>query len=121
MTWRRLLNTAVLLCRKRQAKTEEQCVADLPIKRLKTRSPPFYHTSCDCFGPYHVKTSTNKKSKIFLHLLKHRSSPLRNGTYYSTMDFLQTLQRFFSLHGQPSLRMSDNVSQFVGAELKAND
>ena len=97
-------------------------MADLPIKRLKTHSPPFYHTSCDCFSPYYFKTSTNKKSKIygvFFTCLNTRAVHLEMALDCSTMEFLQTLQRFFSLRGQPSLMMSDNGSQLVGAELKA--
>ena len=35
---------------------------------------------------------------------------------YSTMEFLQTLRQFFSIRLQPSLMISDNGSQFVGAE-----
>jgi len=35
---------------------------------------------------------------------------------YSTMEFLQTLRRFFAIRGQPALIMSDNGSQLVGAE-----
>jgi hypothetical protein len=35
---------------------------------------------------------------------------------YSTMEFLQTLRRFFAIRGQPALLMSDNGSQLVGAE-----
>ena len=32
------------------------------------------------------------------------------------MEFLQVLRRFFSIRGQPAEMMSDNVTQFVGAE-----
>ena len=35
---------------------------------------------------------------------------------YSTMEFLQTLRRFFAIRGQPTLMMSDNGTQLVGAE-----
>ena len=35
---------------------------------------------------------------------------------YSTMEFMQTLRRFFAIRGQPVLMMSDNGSQLVGAE-----
>ena len=35
---------------------------------------------------------------------------------YSTMEFMQTLRRFFAIRGRPALMMSDNGSQLVGAE-----
>ena len=35
---------------------------------------------------------------------------------YSTVEFMQTLRRFFAIRGQPALMMSDNGSQLVGAE-----
>ena len=34
----------------------------------------------------------------------------------SRMEFLQVLHRFFSIRGQPAIMMSDNGTQFVGAE-----
>ena len=34
----------------------------------------------------------------------------------STMEFLQVLRRFFAIRGQPAVMISDNSSQFVGAE-----
>ena len=40
---------------------------------------------------------------------------------YSTMEFLQTLRRFFAIRGQPALLMSDNGSQLVGAERKLKE
>ena len=35
---------------------------------------------------------------------------------YSTVEFMQTLRRFFANRGQPALMMSDNGSQLLGAE-----
>ena len=34
----------------------------------------------------------------------------------STMEFLQVLRRFLAIRGRPAVIMSDNGSQFVGAE-----
>ena len=34
----------------------------------------------------------------------------------STIEFIQVLQRFFSIRGQPSVIISDNGTQFVGAK-----
>ena len=35
---------------------------------------------------------------------------------YSTIEFLQTLRRFFAIRGQPTLMTSDDGTQLVGAE-----
>ena len=35
---------------------------------------------------------------------------------YSTVEFMQTLRRFFAIRGQPALMMSDNGSQLLSAE-----
>ena len=40
---------------------------------------------------------------------------------YSTVEFMQTLRRFFAIRGQPALMMSDNGSQLVGAEHKLRE
>ena len=42
-------------CRQMEAKVESQVMADLPKCRLAPFTPPFYHTSCDYFGPFSVK------------------------------------------------------------------
>ena len=34
----------------------------------------------------------------------------------TTMDFLQVLRRFLTIRGRPAVIMSDDGSQFVGAE-----
>ncbi|XP_073240185.1 uncharacterized protein [Porites lutea] len=40
---------------------------------------------------------------------------------YSTVEFMQTLRRFFAIRGQPALMMSDNGSQLVGTEHKLRE
>ena len=40
---------------------------------------------------------------------------------YSTVEFMQTLRRFFAIRGQPELMMSDNGSQLAGAERELID
>ena len=100
-------------------KTETQLMADLPALRLAPCTPPFYHTACDYFGPYTVKIGRSKTAKHCGDLftcLNTRAVPLEMAVDCSTMAFLQVLRRFCAIRGQPSLIMTDNGTQFVGAE-----
>ena len=102
-----------LLCREMQAMNESQVMAELPGCRLA----PF--TPCDYFGPYHVKVSRNKTTKyygVILTCLNTRAVHLELAVDRSTTEFTQVLQRFVSVRGQPSLMISNNRSQFIGAE-----
>ena len=115
----KLIRLRCVVCRKLDAKVEEQYMANLPRIRLQPLMPPFYHTACDYFGPYHLKISRNKRAKyygVIFTCLITRAVHLELTVDYSTMEFLQTLRRFFSIRGYPALLMSDNGSQLVGAE-----
>ena len=106
-------------CRELEAKAETQFMANLPRSRLEPFTPPFYYTACDYFGPYKVKISRNKTAKhygVIFTCLNTRAVHLEVAVDYSTMEFIQTLRRFFAIRGQPALMLSDNGSQLVGAE-----
>ena len=108
-----------VFCREMQAMAESQVMAELPECRLAPFTPPFYYTSCDYFGPYHVKVGRNKTTKyyaVILICLNTRAVHLELAVDSSTMEFVEVLQRFVSVRGQPSLMVSDNGSQFIGAE-----
>ena len=99
--------------------TESQVMADLPECRLAPFTPPFYYKSCDYFGSCHVKVDRNKTAKyygVIFTCLNTRAVHLELAVDYSTMEFIQVLRRFFAVRGQPSLIISDNGTQFVGAE-----
>ena len=53
-----------VFCRELAHKAEEQQVACLPSSRVTPQTPPFYYTACDYFGPYNVKTGSNKTAKF---------------------------------------------------------
>ncbi|XP_028419078.1 uncharacterized protein LOC114544721 [Dendronephthya gigantea] len=96
-----------------------QYMADLPQLRLAPNTPPFHHTACDYFGPLIVKIGRNKTTKhygVVFTCLNTRAVHLELAVDCSTMEFLQVLRRFFSIRGQPAVIMSDNGTQFVGAE-----
>ena len=47
---------------------------------------------------------------------KHKSCPFGNGSGPFNNGVLQVLGRFFAIRGRPAVILSDNGSQFVGAE-----
>ncbi|XP_068742081.1 uncharacterized protein [Montipora capricornis] len=106
-------------CRRIAHKNETQLMADLPALRLAPYTPPFYYTACDYFGPYSVKVGRNKTAKhygVVFTCLNTRAVHVEMAVDCSTMEFLQVLRRFFAIRGQPAVMISDNGSQFVGAE-----
>ena len=94
-------------------------MANLPALRLAPYTPPFYMTACDYFGPYNVKISRNKTIKhygVFFTCLNTRAVHLEMVVDLTTMEFLQVLRRFLAIRRRPEVILSDNGSQFVGAE-----
>ena len=108
-----------VFCREMAHKVECQFMADLPQLRLTPCTPSFHYTSCDYFGPYVVKVGRNKTTKhygVLFTCLNTRAVHLELAVDCSALEFLQVLRRFFSIRGQPAIMMSDNGTQFVGAE-----
>ena len=107
-----------VFCREMEHKIESQFMSDLPQLRLAPCTPPFHHTACDDLGAFIVKIGRNKTTKqcggLFTSL-NTKAVHLELAVDCSTMEFLQVLRRFFSIRGQPAI-MSDNATQFVGAE-----
>ena len=108
-----------VFCREMGVKAEFQVMADLPPSRVAPLTPPFYFTSCDYFGTYSVRIGRNKTTKhygVIFTCLNTRAVHLDLAVDCSTMEFIQVLRRFSALRGVPSLMISDNGTQFVGAE-----
>lgn len=108
-----------VFCREMEAKAESQVMTDLPECRLAPHTPPFLYSSCDYFGPYHLKIGRKKTAKFYGVIFKCLNTSavhLELAVDSSTIKFIQALKRFLSIRGQPSLMISDNGSQFVGAE-----
>ncbi|XP_068684466.1 uncharacterized protein [Montipora foliosa] len=105
--------------REMEPNTETQIMAALPQHRTAPDTPPFYYTSCDYFGPFTVKIGRNKTAKyygVIFTCLNTRAVHLEIATDCSTMEFIQTLRRFFSIRGYPAMMISDNGAQMVGAQ-----
>ncbi|XP_071481170.1 uncharacterized protein [Diadema antillarum] len=112
------------VCRAFDHKTETQEMADLPTERLSPHTPPFHYTACDYFGPFQVRVGRNKTAKnygVLFTCLNSRAVHLELATDCSTMEFLQVLRRFFAIRGQPGKILSDNGTQFIGAQRELRD
>ena len=108
-----------VVCRRNDHKNETQLMADLPSVRVAPFTPPFHFTAIDYFGPMLVKVGRNKTAKyygVIFTCLNTRAVHLELAVDCSTMEFLQVLRRFFSVRGQPAKLVSDNGTQFVGAQ-----
>lgn len=108
-------------CREMEPRVETQFMADLPRSCLEAFTSPFHFTACDCFGPYKVKVSRNKTAKYYgliFMCLNTKEVHLELAVDYSTMEFMQTLRRFFAIRGLPAMMLSNNVSQLVGEETR---
>ena len=108
-----------VLCREMEPRAETQIMADLPQHRTAPGTPPFHYTSCNYFGPFTVKINRNKTVMhygVIFTCLNTRAIHLEIATDCTTMQFMQTLRRFFSIRGYPTLMISDNGMQMVGAQ-----
>ncbi|XP_048579040.1 uncharacterized protein LOC125560752 [Nematostella vectensis] len=115
----KIVEKECVFCKRLAHQTETQIMSALPQLRLAPYTPPFFHTSCDYFGPINVRIGRNKSDKyygVIFTCLNTRAVHLEMAVDLSTMDFLQVLRRFFSIRGYPATVLSDNSSQMVGAE-----
>ena len=110
-----------VFCKRMAQNLETQFMPDLPDIRLAPFTPPFHHTAC---GPIVVKIGRNKTAKhygVLFTCLNTRAVHLELAVDCSTMEFLQVLRRFFAIRGTPAVMISDNGTQFVGAEKKLKE
>ena len=101
-----------------------QFIADLTKTHLEPFTPPCYYTAWDYFDPYKVKISRNKTANqygVIFSCLNTRAVHVELTVDYSTMEFMQTLRRFFAIRGQPAMKLSDNGSQLVGRECELQE
>nr|XP_054775091.1 uncharacterized protein LOC129283281 [Lytechinus pictus] len=108
-----------VICRRMEHQVESQVMSDLPDERVAPYTPPFHFSSVDYFGPISVKVGRNKTAKhygVLFTCLNTRAVHLEVAVDCSSMEFMQVLRRFFAVRGQPALLLSDNGTQFVGAE-----
>ena len=105
-------------CRRRNAPTLQQVMADLPKERLVPYQPPFTYTGLDFFGPFYVKRSrsTVKVYGCIFVCFNSRAIHIEDVSSLQTDTFIQALLRFISVRGCPKEIWSDNGTNFTGAE-----
>ena len=103
-----------------KAQPIQQLMSDLPKDRVQL-SRPFTKVGVDYGGPFLLKSSNLRKapvSKAYLALFVCMSSKAVHLELVSSLSseaFLQTLTRFISRRGNPSVIYSDNATNFLGA------
>lgn len=110
-----------LVCKRRTAKAAQQIMAPLPKERASTLSlRAFNKIAVDYAGPFLTVQGRGKtRTKRYLCLftcLATRAVDLEIAYGLDTDTFLNAFYRFVSRRGQPEEVLSDNGSNFVGAE-----
>lgn len=106
-------------CYRTKASTMQPLMGDLPADRVN-EARPFAGVGTDFAGPFSVKTSTLRNSKIVkaylcvFVCLSTKAVHLELVTSLSTEAFVATLDRFVSRRGLPSLIRSDCGTNYKG-------
>ena len=101
-----------------------QFMTDPPKTCLAPFMPPCYYTACDYFDPYKAKIGRNKTANhygVIFSCLNTRAVHLELTVDYSTVEFMQTLRRFFAIRSQPAMMLSNNGSQLVSTECELRE
>ena len=93
-------------------------MADLPIERLGYQHPPFSNTGVDYFGPFLVpiRRSTEKRWGFLFTCLTTRAVHIEVVPSLDTRSCVMGVERFIARRGTPTTIMSDNGTNFVGAQ-----
>jgi len=108
------------ICQRAYARTLAPSMGLLPSTRT-TPAPPFDNTGVDYAGPFwlrrgHTRKPVYEKCWVVVFVCTTtKAVHIDLATSLSTEDFLATLTRFVARRGCPSLIMSDNGSNFLGA------
>ena len=106
------------ICRRTNTATEAQQMADLPNARLQMLQPVFFHTGCNCFGPFLVKQGRSlvKWWGCIFTCMTVRALHLEVLHSLSTDSFMSALRRFINRRGNIGHMYSNNGSNFVRAD-----
>ena len=107
-------------CRKNLVTASGQFMAPLPIDRVQPGWNPFRIVGCDYFGPVSVKNGRKfeKRYGCIFTCLQMRAVHLEMAYSLSTDSFINVLMRFIARRGAPEKLITDNGSNFVGAEIE---
>lgn len=105
-------------CRRYNGRAIDQKMADLPRVRIIPDMPPFTNTGVDYFGPIEIKRgrSTCKRYGVIFTCLTSRAVHLELAVSLETDACINALRRFISRRGQVVTMISDNGTNFHGAE-----
>ncbi|GAA53477.1 hypothetical protein CLF_110326, partial [Clonorchis sinensis] len=105
-------------CQRNLTTASRQVMTPLPIDRIQPGWHPFKIVGCDYFGPLTVKNGrkTEKRYGCLFTCLQMRAVHLEMAYSLSSDAFIKALMRFIARRGSPEKIISDNGSNFVGAE-----
>lgn len=117
----RSVTEACTECRRRfSTKTGNQIMAPLPKSRLQSSLRAFENVGADYGGPFLTKQGRGKtRAKCYLCLftfLTTRAVHLETSYSLDTDSFINAFTRMTSRRGTPTYVISDNGTNFVGAE-----
>ncbi|XP_058474048.1 uncharacterized protein LOC131446677 [Solea solea] len=107
-------------CRKTKARLCRQQMSELPSERSEPAAP-FELTALDLFGPYVVRDTVKRRTKmkvwgVVFSCMASRALHADIVEDLSTDGFLKAYQRFTALRGHPRKLWSDQGTNFVGAK-----
>ena len=119
----RKIKSRCIKCRHRNANPIHPPMADIPRERLNEHVFAFTHTGNHYFGPFEVKFLRRimKRWCCLFTYLRTRAVHIEVAQSLDTDSSLAAVTRFIARRGYPNTIISDNETNFVGAdnELKA--
>ncbi|XP_076853974.1 uncharacterized protein LOC143509288 [Brachyhypopomus gauderio] len=105
-------------CRRIQGNMGQQKMADLPEERVVSDLPAFTNVGVDYFGPVEVKKGRGrvKRYGVLFTCLASRAVHLEVAYALDTDSCINAIRRFMCRRGQISHLISDNGTNFIGAE-----
>ncbi|KAJ2939053.1 hypothetical protein O0L34_g10242 [Tuta absoluta] len=107
-----------LFCRYRRAAPQPQRMGDLPDARLQHYRRPFSYCGCDFFGPMEVTVNRKRQKRygMLFTCLTIRAVHIEITDDLSTDSTIMGLRRFASRRKMPQVILSDNGTNFRGAD-----
>ncbi|XP_072172027.1 uncharacterized protein [Diadema setosum] len=105
-------------CKRRNAPRMEQMMAELPLHRVTPDKPPFTYVGVDYCGPILVKQGRSrvKRYGCLFTCMTSRAVHVEVAHSLDTYSFVNALRRFIARRGKPEKIVSDNGTNFRGAE-----
>ena len=107
-----------LQCRKYHGKPLSQVIGKLLLERVTGDKPDFNSTGFDCFGPFDAERGRKHEKRYGLIFICLASKAIHLEVLYSlsTDSFINGLRRFICRRGTVSSLLSDNGTNFRGAQ-----